>query len=123
MKFLSVILSILLIGRQGVYPLSQTLRIKEISLKKIIDSSSQSQRLFFNEEKQMITISNTKISLSNKEKLKIAKELQRIEDDLVILEAGNYLPSNKPNKTQLGKLMKCLSKNILLSERGYKIEE
>ncbi|AUB51781.1 hypothetical protein GUI51_06730 [Enterococcus mundtii] len=123
MKFLSVILSILLIGRQGVYPLSQALRIKEISLKKIIDSSSQSQRLFFNEEKQMITISNTKISLSNKEKLKIAKELQRIEDDLVILEAGNYLPSNKPNKTQLGKLMKCLSKNILLSERGYKIEE
>lgn len=123
MKFLSVILSILLIGRQGVYPLSQALRIKEISLKKIIDSSSQSQRLFFNEEKQMITISNTKISLSNKEKLKIAKELQRIEDDLVILEAGNYLPSNKPNKTQLGKLMQCLSKNILLSERGYKIEE
>ncbi|OJG58466.1 hypothetical protein RV08_GL001562 [Enterococcus mundtii] len=61
--------------------------------------------------------------MSNKEKLKIAKELQRIEDDLVILEAGNYLPSNKPNKTQLGKLMKCLSKNILLSERGYKIEE
>ncbi|PQC28340.1 hypothetical protein [Enterococcus mundtii] len=95
MKFLSVILSILLIGRQGVYPLSQALRIKEISLKKIIDSSSQSQRLFFNEEKQMITISNTKISLSNKEKLKIAKELQRIEDDLVILEAGNYLPSAK----------------------------
>ncbi|WP_206859558.1 hypothetical protein [Candidatus Enterococcus mangumiae] len=95
MKFLSVILSILLIGRQGVYPLSQASRIKEISLKKKIDSSSQSQQLFFNEEKQMITISNTKISLSNKEKLKIAKELQRIEDDLVILEADNYLVTSQ----------------------------
>ncbi|WP_229216153.1 hypothetical protein [Enterococcus faecium] len=80
------------------------------------------QNLTFNEERQMMIFSNTRIEFSKEGKKKIADHLKKIEADLAILESSYYFPKSKPGKTQLGKLMRCLSKNILLSERGYNFE-
>lgn len=87
-----------------------------------IKMTNYSQKLMFNEERQMMIFSNTRIELSREDKRKIADHLKKIEADLATLESSYYFPKSKPGKTQLGKLMRCLSKNILLSERGYHFE-
>src|SRR5699024_2876223 len=115
-------LCFLLLSKQEIYHISQTLEIESMISNKRIRMTNDSQKLMFNEERQMLIVSNTRIDLFREDKRKIADHLKKIEADLAILESSYYFPKSKPGKTQLGKLMRCLSKNILLSERGYDFE-
>ncbi|HJG23241.1 hypothetical protein F6X86_13335 [Enterococcus durans] len=117
-----IFLCFLLLSKQEIYHISQTLEIESMISNKRIRMTNDSQKLMFNEERQMLIVSNTRIDLFREDKRKIADHLKKIEADLAILESSYYFPKSKPGKTQLGKLMRCLSKNILLSERGYDFE-
>lgn len=117
-----IFLCFLLLSKQEIYHISQTLEIESMISNKKIRMTNDSQKLMFNEERQMLIVSNTRIDLFREDKRKIADHLKKIEADLAILESSYYFPKSKPGKTQLGKLMRCLSKNILLSERGYDFE-
>lgn len=122
MKFYSIFLCFLLLSKQEIDYISHTLETRSMISNRKFRMTNDSQQLMFNEEKQMMIFSNTRIEFSKEDRRKIAEHLKKIEADLAILESSNYFPKSKPGKTQLGKLMRCLSKNILLSERGYNFE-
>ncbi|EOH52935.1 hypothetical protein UA3_02463 [Enterococcus faecium EnGen0263] len=122
MKFFSILLCFLLLSKQEIYYISHVLEMRSMISNRKIKMTNYYQNLTFNEERQMMIFSNTRIEFSKEGKKKIADHLKKIEADLAILESSYYFPKSKPGKTQLGKLMRCLSKNILLSERGYNFE-